>query len=77
MPHGHAGFGAAVLAAVAAAHPGGCPECVYWGKEDQIMLDVMAAQPDAKVGYTIANFSAGPSANSFFSWCTQLEPFRF
>jgi len=31
---------------------------VYWGKEDRIMLDVVRDQPDAKVGYTIANFSA-------------------
>ena len=36
----------------------GCLECVYWGKEDRIMLDVVRELPEAKVGYTIANFSA-------------------
>ena len=36
----------------------GCLECVYWGKEDNIMLDVVRELPEAKVGYTIANFSA-------------------
>jgi len=59
-PHGWEGFGQAVLAEVDAADLTGarCPECVYWGKEDRIMLDVVRDQPDAKVGYTIANFSA-------------------
>lgn len=59
-PHGWAGFGEAVLAEVGLADPtgAGCPECVYWGKEDGIMLDVVRELPEAKVGYTIANFSA-------------------
>lgn len=59
-PHGWEGFGQAVLAEVGLADPtgAGCLECVYWGKEDRIMLDVVRELPEAKVGYTIANFSA-------------------
>ena len=49
-----------MLAEVGLADPtgAGCLECVYWGKEDNIMLDVVRELPEAKVGYTIANFSA-------------------
>lgn len=59
-PHGWEGFAQAVLAEVGLADPtgAGCAECVYWGKEDRIMLDVVRELPEAKVGYTIANFSA-------------------
>ena len=59
-PHGWEGFGEAVLAEVGLADStgAGCLECVYWGKEDRIMLDVVRELPEAKIGYTIANFSA-------------------
>ena len=47
------------LAEIAMVDPdNGCPECVYWGKDDSVMLDVLREFPEARVGYTVANFSA-------------------
>ena len=57
---GHAvSFAQTALAEIAMVDPdNGCPECVYWGKDDSVMLDVLREFPEARVGYTVANFSA-------------------
>ena len=56
---GHAvSFAQTALAEIAMVDPdNGCPECVYWGKDDSVMLDVLRSSR-GQVGYTVANFSA-------------------
>ena len=58
-PHGIAGFAQSALSAIALVDDAGtgCPECVYWGKSDAVALDVLREIPEARVGYTVANFS--------------------
>lgn len=58
-PHGIAGFAQSALSAIALVDDAGtgCPECVYWGKSDDVALDVLREVPEARVGYTVANFS--------------------
>ena len=53
------GFGQAVLSAIAAVDEtgSGCPECVFWGKSDDVMLEILNENPEARVGFTVANFS--------------------
>ena len=53
------GFGQAVLSAIAAVDETGmgCLECVFWGKSDEIMLEILRENPEARVGFTVANFS--------------------
>ena len=56
---GTRGFGQAVLSAIAAVDETGmgCLECVFWGKSDEIMLEILRENPEARVGFTVANFS--------------------
>ena len=53
------GFGQAVLSAIAAVDETGlgCVECVFWGKSDDIALEILRENPEARVGFTVANFS--------------------
>jgi glycerophosphoryl diester phosphodiesterase len=53
------GFGQAVLSAIAAVDETGmgCLECVFWGKSDDVMLEILRENPEARVGFTVANFS--------------------
>jgi hypothetical protein len=32
-------------------------ECVFWGKSDDVMLEILRENPEARVGFTVANFS--------------------
>jgi glycerophosphoryl diester phosphodiesterase len=53
-----AGFGLAALSALAAVDSNsGCQECLFWGKTDAIVLEILKENPDARVGFTVANFS--------------------
>lgn len=54
-----AGFGLAVLSTIAAVDETGtgCRECVFWGKSDSIMEEILAENNEASVGFTVANFS--------------------
>lgn len=56
---GTRGFGQAVLSAIAAVDETGmgCLECVFWGKSDDVMLEILRENPEARVGFTVANFS--------------------
>lgn len=57
--HGSSDFAQTALAEIAMVDPQhGCPECVYWGKDDSLVTDILREFPEAKVGYTVANFSA-------------------
>ena len=57
--HGTSDFAQTALAEIAMVDPQrGCPECVYWGKDDSLVTDILREFPEAKVGYTVANFSA-------------------
>ena len=57
--HGTSDFAQTALAEIAMVDPQhGCPECVYWGKDDSVVTDILREFPEAKVGYTVANFSA-------------------
>ena len=55
-PHGWHGLAHAVLN-VTSVFPNGCPECVFWGKEDAMLREVRSLSPTSKVGFSVANFS--------------------
>ncbi|MDB9925126.1 glycerophosphodiester phosphodiesterase family protein [bacterium] len=53
------GFGLAVLSTIAMVDESGagCPECVFWGKSDSVMIEILRENDEAAVGFTVANFS--------------------
>jgi len=69
------GFAQRALAEISLADPEGmCPECVFWGKSDAVVMDVLREVPEAKVGFTVANFSRAMTAGGLHRVDATLRP---
>ena len=69
------GFAQRALAEISLADPEGmCPECVFWGKSDALVMDVLREEPEAKVGFTVANFSRAMTAGGLHRVDATLRP---